>query len=121
VAEDPTERLRGICMGLPGAHEKPFGGHEAPAWRVRDKMFVMVSTGDGRISFWCKGAPGAQDVLVDGDPQRFFVPPYVGHKGWIGVRLDVDGVNWGLIEELVRDSYVLTAPTKLAAQMEGAK
>lgn len=105
-------------MALPEAHEKPFGGHDVPAWRVRDKMFVMVATGDGRVSFWCKALPGAQDILVDGDPDRFFVPPYVGHKGWIGVRLDVGGVDWGLIEELVRDSYVMTAPKRVAAQME---
>jgi predicted DNA-binding protein (MmcQ/YjbR family) len=104
-------------MALPEAREKPFGGHDVPAWRVRDKMFVMVAAGDGRVSFWCKALPGAQDVLVDGDPERFFVPPYVGNKGWIGVRLDVDGVNWGLVEELVRDSYVMTAPKRLAAQM----
>ena len=119
MAEDPTARLRGICMGLPEAHEKPFGGHEAPAWRVRDKMFAMMVTGDDRLSFWCKGAPGAQDVLVSGDPERFFVPPYVGHKGWIGVRLDVDRVDWGLIEELVRESYIMTAPKKLGRMVNG--
>ena len=57
-------------------------------------------------------------MLVGGDSERFFVPPYVGNKGWIGVRLDVDSVNWGLIEELVRDSYVMTAPKRLSAQMD---
>jgi predicted DNA-binding protein (MmcQ/YjbR family) len=118
---DSESKLRALCMALPEAHEKPFGGHDAPAWRIRDKLFAMMVTGDGRLSFWCKGAPGAQDVLVSGDPERFFVPPYVGHKGWIGVRLDVAGVEWGLIEELVRDSYIMTAPKKVAAQLEGAK
>jgi predicted DNA-binding protein (MmcQ/YjbR family) len=105
-------------MAFPEAVEKPFGGHDVPAYRVRDRMFAMMATGDGRVSFWCKALPGAQDVLVGGDPEHFFVPPYVGHKGWIGVRLDVDGVNWGLVAELVRDSYVLTAPKRLAASVQ---
>jgi predicted DNA-binding protein (MmcQ/YjbR family) len=102
-------------MAFPEAAEKPFSGHDAPAYRVRDRMFAMMAIGDGRISFWCKALPGAQDVLVAGDPERFFVPPYVGHKGWIGVRLDVPGVDWDLVEELVRDSYVMTAPKRLSA------
>jgi predicted DNA-binding protein (MmcQ/YjbR family) len=104
-------------MAFPEAAEKPFGGHDVPAYRVRDRMFAMMATGDGRVSFWCKALPGAQDVLVGGDPERFFVPPYVGHKGWIGVRLDVEGVNWGLVAELVRDSYILTAPKRLATEV----
>ena len=95
----------------------------AQCWELIDREGInsMMVTGDGRLSFWCKGAPGAQDVLVGGDPDHFFVPPYVGHKGWIGVRLDVGGVEWGLVEELVRDSYIMTAPKKVAAQLEGAR
>ena len=80
---------------------------------VRDKMFAMVSTGDARVSVWTKAGPGAQDVLVDGDPERFFVPLYVGRNGWIGIRLDVDGPQWGMIEDLVDDSYRMTAPKRL--------
>ena len=110
---DPIEKLREICMRFPEAHEKAFGGHEPPAFRVRDKMFAMVSTGDGRVSVWMKAGPGAQDVLVGGDPERFFVPPYVGHRGWIGIRLDVAGLQWGMIEDLVADSYRMTAPKRL--------
>jgi predicted DNA-binding protein (MmcQ/YjbR family) len=115
---DPIERLRAICMAFPEAHEKAFGGHEPPAWRVRDKMFAMVATGDGRVSVWMKAGPGAQDVLVGGDPERFFVPPYVGSKGWIGIRLDAGGVQWGMIEDLVADSYRMTAPKRLARLLD---
>jgi predicted DNA-binding protein (MmcQ/YjbR family) len=118
--EDPVETLRRMCMAFPEAAEKPFAGHDPPAWRIRDKMFAMVATGDGRVSVWFKGAPGAQDVLVGGDPERFFVPPYVGSKGWIGVRLDVDGVDWDLVEELVDESYRMIAPKRLAQTIDRA-
>jgi len=117
---DPIEKLREICMQFPEAHEKPFGGHDPPAFRVRDKMFAMVSTGDGRVSVWMKAGPGAQDVLVGGDPERFFVPPYVGKNGWIGIRLDVDGLQWGMIEDLVDDSYRMTAPKRLLKLLDEA-
>jgi predicted DNA-binding protein (MmcQ/YjbR family) len=117
---DAIDRLRAICMAFPEAHEKAFGGHEPPAWRIRDKMFAMVATGDGRTSVWMKAQPGAQDVLVGGDPERFFVPPYVGHKGWIGVRLDAGDVPWAMLEDLVADSYRLTAPKRLARLLEDA-
>lgn len=117
-AMEAIERLRAICMAFPEAVEKSFGGHEPPAFRVRDKIFASVSTGDGRVSAWMKAAPGAQDVLVSGDPERFFVPPYVGKKGWVGVRLDVDGVPWGMIEDLVADSYRLIAPKRLVKLLD---
>ena len=113
------ERLREICLALPEATEKPFGGHTDPTWRVRDKIFVMFNGGDhdaSHVSFWCKAPPGAQDVLVGGDPGRFFVPPYVGHNGWVGVRLDVP-IDWEIVEGLVQDSYLMTAPKRLGAQL----
>jgi predicted DNA-binding protein (MmcQ/YjbR family) len=112
------QRLRAICLALPEATEKPFGGHTAPTWRVRDKIFAMCGgecEGE-ELSLWCKAPPGAQDVLVRGDPERFFVPPYVGHNGWIGVRLDLP-VNWEIVAGLIRDSYLMTAPKRLAAQV----
>ena len=59
-----------------------------PTFRVRDKIFAMQKRCDGRISLWCKAPPGSQAILVGADAERFFVPPYVGSKGWIGVRLD---------------------------------
>ena len=86
MPDDPRTRLRAICLALPEAEERETWGD--PTWRVRDRIFAMEKRGDGRISVWLKAPPGAQDVLVTADPARFFVPPYVGHRGWIGVRLD---------------------------------
>ena len=109
--------LRAICLKLPEAEERPFGGHTAPAYRVRDKLFVMTNDGGGaRPELWIKGAPGAQDILVEAEPKRFFVPPYVGKSGWIGIWLDGD-IDWDQIEGLVRESYCLIAPKRLAAQV----
>ncbi|WP_285494018.1 MmcQ/YjbR family DNA-binding protein [Actinomadura sp. NBRC 104425] len=109
---DAAARLREICLSLPEAVEKPFGGHTAPAYRVRDKMFVMT-TEDG-LSMVFKGAPGVQEALVAQAPERFFVPAYVGRKGWVGARLDVEQ-DWDEIAELVEDSYRMIAPKRLAA------
>jgi predicted DNA-binding protein (MmcQ/YjbR family) len=110
----PTAQLRRICLALPDATEKETW--DSPTFRVREKIFAIIQQGDGRLSFWCKAPPGAQDVLVGSDPERVFVPPYVGHRGWIGMRLDVPA-DWDLVADLVRDSYRLTAPKRLAAQV----
>ena len=77
----------------------------------------MEKRGDGRPSLWCKAPPGSQAVLVGADPQRFFVPPYVGHKGWIGMRLD-KGTDWDEVALIVRRSFRLIAPKRLAAMTE---
>jgi predicted DNA-binding protein (MmcQ/YjbR family) len=115
MPKKPTDRLRKICLALPEAEERETWGD--PTFRVRDKIFAMEKRGDGRISIWCKAPPGSQMVLVGADPERFFVPPYVGHKGWVGVRLDNDP-DWEEVAEIVRRSYRLTAPKKLAALAE---
>lgn len=104
---DPIERIRGICLSLPGAVEKPFGGHTAPSFRVRDKLFLMINEDLSEITM--KGLPGAQDVLVGANPSRFFVPRYVGHKGWIGIRLGGD-LNWDEVAGLIAESHAMTAP-----------
>lgn len=111
----PIERLRAICLGLPEAAEKEAWGD--PTFRVRDKIFAMEKRGDGRVSVWCKAPPGSQMVLVRADPDRFFVPPYVGPKGWIGARLD-NKPDWDEIAALIRRSYRLVAPKRLASQVE---
>jgi predicted DNA-binding protein (MmcQ/YjbR family) len=115
VGEDAAARLRDICLSLPEAVEKPFGGHTAPSFRIRDKLFVMTSE-DGR-SMMFKAGPGVQEALVASDSERFFVPAYVGHKGWVGARLDVDQ-DWDEIAELIEDSYRMIAPKRLAALLE---
>lgn len=117
------ERLRGICLALPEANEQVFGGHTRPTFRVRDKIFAMYMDdhhGDGRMTVWCKAPPGAQGVLVGSDPERFFAPPYVGPKGWIGVRLDRP-IDWDELEALITDSYRMTAPKRLLAQLDGSR
>ncbi len=101
-------------MALPEAEEKPFGGHTAPSFRVRDKLFVMTSE-DG-TSMTMKARPGVQQVLVGDDPSRFFVPPYVGTKGWVGIRLNLDQ-DWDELSQLVEESYRMTAPKRLSAQL----
>jgi predicted DNA-binding protein (MmcQ/YjbR family) len=110
----PTDRLRAICLALPEASEKQTWGN--PTFRVRDKIFAMERREDGRVSFWCKAPPGSQMVLVGADPDRFFVPPYVGHKGWVGVRLDNEP-DWAEVSVLVKRSYRLVAPKRLAAMV----
>jgi predicted DNA-binding protein (MmcQ/YjbR family) len=117
TTRDPLAALRKICLALPEANEQVFGGHTTPTWRVRDKIFAMQSGDDGGMSVWCKAPPGAQAVLVGSDPDRFFSPPYVGPKGWIGIRLD-GKVDWDLVSDLVRDSYRMTAPKRLTAQLD---
>ncbi|MGQ0582939.1 MAG: MmcQ/YjbR family DNA-binding protein [Reyranella sp.] len=112
MTKKPIDRLRAICLALPEATEKEAWGD--PTFRVRDKIFAMEKRGDGRISVWCKAPPGSQAVLVGADARRFFVPPYVGSKGWIGVRLD-DKPDWDDVAAVVRRSYQLIAPKKLAA------
>ena len=115
MKDDPLSRLRKVCLALPEATEKVAWGE--PTFRVRDKIFAMFTDnhhGDGRVALWCKAPPGVQEVLVGADPRRFYVPPYVGHKGWIGVRLDVT-VDWDEVSDLVKESYLMTAPKRLAA------
>lgn len=116
MAGNPTDALRAICLALPETEEKQAWGD--PTFRVRDKIFAMEKRGDGRISLWCKAPLGSQEILVGADPDRFFVPPYVGHKGWIGMRLDNDP-DWDEVATIVTRSYRLIAPKRLAAQLAG--
>ncbi len=113
-------RLRKLCLALPEAHEAEAWGE--PTFRVCNKLFAMHAAannhhGAGRPAVWIKAARGNQDLMVRTDPDRFFVPPYVGPSGWIGVWLD-RGVDWDELRELLRDAYRLTAPRKLLAKLE---
>lgn len=113
--EDAAERLRGICLALPEATEKTAWGD--PTFRVRDRIFAMLKRGDGALSVWVKAPDGAQEVLIGANPALFFRPPYVGHRGWIGLRLSRVG-EWGEVEAHVRQSYRMVAPRRLAAHLE---
>ena len=101
-------------MAFPEASEE--GGVGSPSFKVRDKIFAMQHPMDGRPSMWCKAPQGVQGILVSADSERFFVPPYVGHHGWVGTWLDID-VDWDMIADLVRDSYRMTAPKRLVARL----
>lgn len=110
------DRLRRICLAFPEAEERETW--EEKTFRVRDKIFAMhiAADGDGRPALWCKAPPGNQTHLVEADPGRFFVPPYVGPKGWIGMWLDRK-VAWQEVTVVVTRSYRLTAPKRLAARL----
>jgi predicted DNA-binding protein (MmcQ/YjbR family) len=113
VTDDQLERLRALCLALPETTERL--SHGEPTWFIRGKKtFVMFANHhhDDRLAFWCAAPVGAHDVLVKGDPQRFFVPPYVGVRGWLGVYLDVP-VDWDEIAALVMDAYRCVAPKTL--------
>ena len=113
----PIDRLREICLALPEAEERETW--ELPTFRVRSKIFVMQVDRDERPAIWFKAPKGSQQVLVGSDGDRFFVPPYVGHKGWVGMRLDRKP-DWKEVDLLIRRSYRMTAPKKLAALVDDA-
>ena len=102
-----AEQLRAICLALPEVTER--ASHGVPTWFVRNKSAFVQLWADGHHEdqfphLWCAAAPGAQQELVASDPGRFFRPPYVGGRGWIGVRLDGD-LDWTEIAELCQDAY----------------
>ena len=116
----PLTRLRRLSLALPEAHEVEAWG--APTFRVRNRMFAMYADagshhGDGRAAVWCKAAAGNQALMVASDPTRFFVPPYMGPSGWVGVYLDGD-TDWDETAELLRDAYRLVAPKRLIALLD---
>lgn len=113
------KRVRAICGALPEVTERP--SHGAPTFFVGGKktllMFHDDHHGDGRLAVWCAAPDGVQAALVAEEPDRFFRPPYVGHRGWLGVRLDVD-VDWDELAGIVEDAYRVVAPKRLVAQLD---
>jgi len=114
------ESLRAICMGLPEVTERP--SHGAPTWFVRDKSVFVTLWQDGHhdIAFthlWCAAPPGAQEALVAAEPDKFFRPPYVGGRGWLGVRLDGD-IDRDELAELCADAYRVVAPKRLVKVLD---
>ncbi len=100
-----VERLRALCLAFPDVEERL--SHGEPSWFIRGKrQFVMFANRhhDDRVAFWCDAPPGAQEALVSSAPERFFVPPYVGGRGWLGVYLDVP-VDWSEMTAIVRDAH----------------
>ena len=113
------ERLRAVCMALPEVTERL--SHGEPTWFVRDKKVFVQSSDhhhDDRLGFWCAAPPGVQQELVETEPERFYRPPYVGGRGWLGVYLDVPDVDWDEIAAIVTDAYRVIAPAKLVELLE---
>lgn len=117
---EPLDKLRAMCLSMPEATERL--SHGEPTWFVRGKKtFVMYADHhhDDRLAFWCAAPEGAQAEMVAAEPDRFFVPPYVRVRGWLGVRLDVS-TDWEEISEIAREAYRTVASRKLVAQLEEA-
>ena len=121
AAPDPLPPLREICLALPEVTEKL--SHGTPTWFVR-RSFVMFAEhhhGSEHVAFWCAAPPGVAQELIAEEPARFFRPPYVGPRGWLGVILDGQGESapdWAEITEIVTDAYRTVAPRKLVALLD---
>ena len=117
AGDTAVDRLRRICLALPGVSERVSHGEVS---FFAGKQFVAVDDhhhGADRLAFWCPARAGAQEQLIAEDPQQYFRPPYVGHRGWVGVRIDLDP-DWDEIAEIVRDAYRQVAPKRLLAQLD---
>jgi hypothetical protein len=116
--DKPLEQLRAICESFPEVTERI--SHGEPTWFIRDKKtFVTFADHhhDDRLAFWCAAPEGAQDFFVSSFPDRYFKPPYVGVRGWLGVYLDVP-VDWDEVASIVEDAYRAVAPPKLLRQLD---
>jgi hypothetical protein len=109
-----VQRIRELCLALPETSERLSHGH--PTFFVRDKRSFLTVLDDhhhdDRFAIWCAAEGGVQEMLVEADPERFFRPPYVGHRGWLGVRLD-RGLHWDELAGIVEDAYAEVAPPAL--------
>lgn len=117
VATDIERRVRAICLAFPEATEKLT--HGAPGFFVRKQFVMLWPFGHHDHEFahlWCAAEAGAQEALI-ASSDRYFRPPYVGHRGWVGVRLD-GRVAWDAVEELLEDAYRTVAPARLAAKLD---
>src|SRR3712207_761516 len=117
MSTEPLERVRRICLALPEAWEQEAWG--APTFRVRKRMFAMYDFhhSGGHVALWCNAPLGVQEHLVGAEPEKYFMPPYMGVKGWVGIVLDqVDDAE---LSEQVVQSYCMVAPRKLQALVGG--
>jgi hypothetical protein len=113
--------LAEICSSFP---EVEISGDQHLTFQVRKRTFAYYldnHQGDGRIALVCKATPADQDFLVRLDPDRFYIAPYLGHKGWIGLRLDTTEVSWGEVRDLAERAYRLVAPKRLVALLDKIK
>jgi hypothetical protein len=111
-------QLTEICLALPEAKRETMGDHAA--FTVRDKKFVYYLDdhhGDGIVSVCFRTEPGENEVLLASDTTRFYSPAYIGPRGWVGLRLDIGKIDWAEVADFVTESYRMTAPKRLAAQV----
>jgi len=114
-------RLTKICLALPEATREIMGKHAG--FQVRKKTFAYFLNdhhGDGMVAVTCKVLPGDNAALAAADPARFYLPAYIGPKGWVALRMDVGEIDWDEMTELVTHSYQLIAPKRLAAWVRRA-
>jgi hypothetical protein len=114
--DERLTRFTKICLGFPRAEREIMGSHAG--FKVKKKTFAYFLNdhhGDGIVGVWCKVLPGDNTALIKTDPKRFYMPAYVGPRGWVGLRLDGKRIDWGEVEELARGSYQLVAGKMLAA------
>jgi hypothetical protein len=117
-ARTPVERLRAICLALPETTEKLAWGE--PTWRVRGRLFAQLDDhhhGADHLAVWLPAPLGEQEAMIFADPGRFFRPPYVGHRGWVGVRID-GRPDWTVVGRLVEQAYRQVAPSRLRGGRE---
>jgi len=116
----PVERLRAICPALPETTEKLAWGE--PTWRVRGRLFAQLDDhhhGADHLAVWLPAPLGEQEAMIFTDPARFFRPPYVGHRGWVGVRID-RRPDWTLVAKLVEQAHRHVAPPRRREAAPGA-
>jgi hypothetical protein len=116
--EDARARLVRICHELP---EVTSDGAQHVRFQIRNKTFAYYLDdhhGDGRVALVCKAAPGEQEALIASDPERFYRPAYLWHRGWVAMGLDTDAVDWGEVRELIVEAYRVTAPKRLARMLD---
>jgi predicted DNA-binding protein (MmcQ/YjbR family) len=117
MSKDINDAVREVCLWFPEAEEVPSRG--SPDFRVRGKTFatyVINHHGDGIVALWLRSPPGAQQMHSENDPKNYYVPPYVGPRGWLGVRLDRH-LSWDTIATRVREAYEEVAPARLSAEI----
>ena len=113
------ERVRRLCLSFPGTEERR--SHGEPTWFAGGRSsFVMFADHhhDDREAFWAAAPDGAQGVLVEEDPSRYFRPPYVGTRGWVGVYLDLADVDWARVEDIIDDAWRVVAGKRLIAEFD---
>lgn len=116
------QRLREICLSLPAVEEAVSNGE--PVWRVKGRIFAQLEDhhhNSERVGVWLNAPAGAQEVLISNAPGRFYRPPYVGHRGWVGAFLDVPEIDWEELAGLVEQSFRMVAPKRLLAELDSGR